>query len=349
MLFVPAAVAKQDQLHTLTRAASATPTHGNSTSRRFFFSSVAESGDSSHNNSSSHNAINSSSHNNKEGNQNNLSPHSETNVITGIESDSHNTEQNPPAEVSAYAVVHQGMLFRLTSWGQWKERYFVMDRVGIYWYRSSDAMQVAREQLMGGQANSLFALRQLGLQVAWVGALRLARDPGSKLQMSLNSPTKIMKLRAFSTESMEAWLSAFETLRQSLLSELKAAPEVQKELLRAQSQGSVHRQHSRSQSGSNFLGQSMMVAGNTAIVRTRAVSALAPSRSQRGKPIGATFMIGDAHGMGTLENQTAHTTTSIQRESVAAESVNFSGDRYLLEGRPDSSVSANYSPLDGEL
>jgi len=258
MLFVQSAVVKQDKLQTLTRAASATPTNGNVASRRFFFNAV-----------------------------NDLSDHSVT------PNDETPTEKKPDAAVSPYVVVHQGVLSRLTSWGQWKERYFVMDRVGIYWYRSAEAMQTAREQLLGGQGSSVFALQQLGLHVAWVVSLRLLRDPGAKNQMSLNSPTKIMKLRAPSAEAMEAWLTAFETLRESLMNELKAAPDVQKELLKEQAnqaQTSPHR-HTRSLSAtSHFLGQSTMVVGNTAIVRTRAGTA---SSSRHGVK-GATFVIGGA-------------------------------------------------------
>jgi len=315
MLFLPAAVSKQDQLHTLTRAASATPTSGSATGR-FFFNAAFSTDDSGHG----------------------LAP-----LVEGEE-----TAEKKSLPEPAYAVIHQGVLSRLTSWGQWKERHFVMDRVGIYWYRSSEAMQGAREQLLKGEAFSVFALRQLGLHVVWVMSLRLVRDPGSKNQMSLSSPTKIMKLRAHSTEAMEAWISAFDKLRHSLVLEFKAAPELQRELVRQTQANINHRHHTRSQSTSNFLGQSMMVAGNTAIVRSRAASA-SPIKPRVKPTFGATFLIGG--GMDTLETPTSAPNNSIQRESEATDSsvlapVDGSGD--LLDGRPNSSVSASYMPLDAD-
>jgi len=223
--------------------------------------------------------------------------------------------------------------------------------VGIYWYRTTDAMVGARQQLLKGEAQTVFALRQLGLQVAWVMSLRLVRDPGVKNQMSLSSPTKIMKLRAPCTEAMEAWISAFEKLRSSLISEFKAAPNIQRELLRQQTQANIqHRHHNRSQSTSNansFVGQSMMVAGNTSIVRSRAASAVPPRR----KPtFGATFVIGGEMEPLPMERPSSAPSTSIQRESVATESMLAPepSAKALLDSRPDSSISANYMQLDSE-
>jgi hypothetical protein len=317
MLFIPTDLAKQDQLQTLTRAASASPTEGDGSSRRRFFFAMTDSSES--NKSSTTKELDGS-----------------TSSVTST------PEQKTLTELpSAYAVVHQGVLSRLTSWGQWKERYFVMDRVGIYWYRSPEAMNTAREQLLGGQAATSFALKQLGLQVAWGVSLRLFRDRGSKNQMSLNSPTKIMKLRAPSAEALDAWLSAFDQLRQTLTSEFKAAPELQRELVRSHSQANIHhRRAPRSNSTSHYLGQSMMVAGNSAIVRSRASSAVSPKTHAK-TTFGATFVIG---GDADSSNSTHPTNT---RESEAIESVHGTGS-CLLESRPDSSISANYQTLDTE-
>jgi len=149
---------------------------------------------------------------------------------------------------------------------------------------------------------------------------------------------------------MEAWISAFEKLKQSLILEFKAAPEIQRDLLlRSQLQANInHRHHSRSQSTSNFLGQSMMVAGNTAIVRSRAASAAPPPKPRTKPTFGATFVIGGE--MDILRTPKSTAATSIKRESVATESMLAPSDgaASLLDGRADSSISANYLPLDVE-
>lgn len=221
-----------------------------------------------------------------------------------------------------------------------------MDRVGIYWYRSLAMMQGARSQLMKGEARSVFGLQQLGLKVVWVAGLKLVRDPGTRNQMSLSTPTKIMKLRAASGEAMEAWISAFDKLRESLAAEFQASSGIQRELIRSSTQRGQGPHHQRSRSTSNsFLGQSMMVTGNTTIVRTRSASAM----PLKAKPavFGATFMIGVPEVQESPEEGQG-SQAQPQPPEPSASFAERNSEKGLLEpGRPESSVSASYLPLEG--
>jgi len=189
-------------------------------------------------------------------------------------------------EVPPHDIVRSGPLLRLTSWGKWKERYFVMDRVGIYWYHNDNTMRLAREDLARAPTTSLKHLVQHGLKIPWGLTLRLTADFRVINQMTLSSTNKVMKLRATSEEEMNGWIIAVDTLRLAKDSDLKQKRPVE---LRETRDALMPPSNQLPRRLSDLpLGRAMLVAGNTAIVRTRSASEQIRPFSPKSDPVNST-------------------------------------------------------------